>query len=311
MEISIVIPLYHEEAIIDLMAERLLKVTQPDWEWIFIDDGSQDRTVEKLKPWLDRLGAWQLIRFSRNFGQQNAYRAGLNAAKGRAVVFLDADLQDPPEKIIDLVEAWKKGSKLVVGTRLSRAERGLRGFLFRAFHQIFYRLTGGVMPMNSGTFGLMDRVIVEELKRMPERSVLFQALRAWVGYSRTTVEYHRSERIGGKVKQSYAKLFAQAWDGITSFSTLPIQWITVLGLVISLFGFLYAAFLLGIKGLQFFGKFQALDVPGFTTVSVAVLCLGGIQLIATGVLGQYLARVYHEVKQRPSYIIETHESRGV
>ncbi len=311
MQISIVIPLYHEEVIIDLMAERLIKVSQPDWEWIFVDDGSQDRTVEKLKPWLDRLEKWQLIRFSRNFGQQNAYRAGLDAAKGQAVVFLDADLQDPPEKIIDLIQAWQGGAKLVVGTRLSRSETGFRGFLFRSFHQIFYRLTDGVMPQNSGTFGLMDRVIVEELKRMPERSVLFQALRGWVGYKRATVDYHRSERIGGEIKQSYAKLFTQAWDGITSFSTLPIQWISTLGLLISLFGFLYAGFLLGIKAFQFFGKLQSLDVPGFTTVSVAVLCLGGIQLIAIGVIGQYLARVYHEVKQRPSYIIESHESRGI
>jgi len=311
MQISVIIPLYHEEAIIDLMAQRLVNVSQPDWEWIFIDDGSQDQTVEKLRPWLDRLGNWQLIRFSRNFGQQNAFRAGLNAAKGKAVVFLDADLQDPPEKIVDLIGEWKKGFKSVVAVRLSRAEWGLRGLLFRSFHQVFYHLTDAVMPKNSGTFGLIDRVIVEELKRMPERSVLFQALRSWVGYSRSTIEYHRSARIGGEVKQTYAKLFTQAWDGITSFSTLPIQWISNLGVIISLFGFLYAAFLLGIKGVQFFGKLQSLEVPGFTTVSVAVLCLGGVQLIATGILGQYLARVYHEVKQRPSYIIESHESRGI
>ncbi len=311
MQISVIIPLYHEEAIIDLMAQRLINVSQTDWEWIFVDDGSQDKTVEKLRPWLDRFDHWQLIRFSRNFGQQNAFRAGLNAAKGKAVVFLDADLQDPPEKMIDLIQEWKKGFKVVVGVRLSRTERGLRGFLFRSFHQLFYRLTNGVMPKNSGTFGLMDRVIVEELKRMPERSVLFQGLRGWVGYSRSTIEYHRSARIGGEVKQTYAKLFTQAWDGITSFSTLPIQWISNLGLIISLFGFLYAVFLLSIKGLQFFGKLQTLEVPGFTTVSVAVLCLGGVQLIATGILGQYLARVYHEVKQRPTYIVESHESRGV
>jgi dolichol-phosphate mannosyltransferase len=311
MEISVVIPLYHEESIIDLMAERLIQVSHPDWEWVFVDDGSRDRTVEKLKPWLDRLGSWQLIRLSRNFGQQAAYRAGLDVAKGRAVVFLDADLQDPPEKIPEMVEAWKQGAKLVVGVRLSRAERGFKGMLFRLFHQLFYRVTSGVMPQNSGTFGLMDRLIVDELKKMPERSLFLQALRGWVGYSKSTISYHRGARIGGEVKQSYRKLFGQAWDGVTSFSTLPIQWISTLGLLISFFGFIYAAFLLGIKGLQFFGKLQTLDVPGFTTVSVAVLCLGGIQLIAIGVLGQYLGRIYDEVKQRPTYIVASHESRGV
>ncbi|MES2308819.1 MAG: glycosyltransferase, partial [Verrucomicrobiota bacterium] len=195
--------------------------------------------------------------------------------------------------------------------RLSRAERGIKGMLFQLFHWIFYRMTSGVMPHNSGTFGLMDRVIVEELKQMPERSVFLQALRGWVGYSQATIPYHRSARIGGEVKQSYFKLFGQAWDGVTSFSTLPIQWISSLGLLISCFGFLYAAFLMVIKGFQFFGKLQSLDVPGFTTVSVAVLCLGGIQLIAIGILGQYLGRIYHEVKQRPSYIVASHESRGV
>lgn len=311
MQLSIVIPLYHEESIIDGMAECLLRVTVADWEWVFVDDGSQDRTVEKLRPWLERFPHWQLIRLSRNFGQQSAYRAGLLAAKGEAVVFLDADLQDPPEKIHDLVSEWKKGAKLVVGTRLSRTESGIRGMLFRLFHWLFFRMTSGVMPQNSGTFGLMDRIIVEELKLMPERGLFLQGLRAWVGYPRAVVSYHREARIGGEVKQSYRKLLAQAWDGITSFSTFPIRWISALGILISLFGFGYAFLLLSIKALQFFGKAENLVVPGFTTISVAVLCLGGIQLIAIGIVGQYLAQVYQEVKQRPSYIIASHESRGV
>lgn len=311
MQLSVVIPLYQEEAIIDAMVKRLGAVTTPDWEWIFVDDGSRDATVEKLRPHLDSIGVWQLVRLSRNFGQQAAYRAGLEVARGDAVVFLDADLQDPPEKIQELSAEWKKGAKLVVGVRLSRTEKGLRGFLFRLFHILFFKMTSGVMPQNSGTFGLMDRVIVEELKRMPERSVFLQGLRAWVGYPQAMIYYHRGDRIGGEVKQSYLRLLGQAWDGITSFSTFPIRWISVVGLMVSLFGFGYAALLLGIKAFQFFGMLENLVVPGFTTISVAVLCLGGVQLLAIGVLGQYLAQIYQEVKQRPSYIVASHESRRV
>ncbi len=311
--VSVVIPLYNEEAIIDLMMDRLtaLDRKQAGLEFVFANDGSRDATSDKMLRRLPELKQWQLIHLARNFGQQSAYRAGLMQAQGDAVVFLDADLQDPPELIPELIALWEKGAKVVVACRRTRKEKGLRGFAMRSFHRLFHRLTHGVMPENSGTFGLMDRVVADHLRQMPELSVFFQALRCWVGYRREIFWYDREERIGGEVKQSYSRLLRQAWDAITSFSEIPLQSISVMGVLVSLFGFAYAGFLLAIKALQFFGKLETLQVPGFTTVAVAVLCLGGIQLISIGILGEYLARIYQEVKRRPSYLVERIDRSGV
>ena len=160
------------------------------------------------------------------------------------------------------------------------------------------------MPKDSGTFGLMDRTIAEHLRKMPEQNLFLPALRAWVGYRRASVWYDRSDRVG-KPKQTLGRLFSYAWDGITSFSEAPLKAISATGIVLSLIGFGYAGILLAIKLLQLFGYFAHLEVPGFTTVAVAVFCIGGIQLVCTGILGEYVARVYKEVKHRPLYIVES------
>jgi polyisoprenyl-phosphate glycosyltransferase len=244
-----------------------------------------------------------LVRLSRNFGQQPAYRAGLDVATGDAVVFLDADLQDPPEMIPEMIRLWQDGAKLVVGQRRTRAESGLRRLLFDLFHLIFHRLTAGAMPKDSGTFGLMDRIIVDELRRMPELNLFLPAMRCWVGHRRETVWYDRDVRHGAP-KQSMRKLFSYAWDGITSFSILPLRMISLLGALISAGGFLYALILVFIRFLQLFGHFPNLAVLGFTTLAVAIFSLGGIQLLCLGLIGEYLAKVYREVKRRPPYIVE-------
>jgi glycosyltransferase involved in cell wall biosynthesis len=245
---------------------------------------------------------WKFVQLSRNFGQQAAYRAGLDVADGDAVIFLDADLQDPPELIPEMIKRWHEGAKLVTACRKSRAETGVRRVLFDAFHAVFFRVTHGVMPKDSGTFGLMDRAVADQLRRMPELSVFLPALRCWVGFRQDIVWYDRSVRAGAP-KQSWAKLFSYAWNGITSFSTVPLKLISVLGLVISAIGFSYAAALLFIRFLQWWGWFQSLVVQGFTSLAVAVLCLGGIQLLCLGVIGEYLEKVYTEVKRRPPYIV--------
>jgi len=301
--------LFNEEALLADLAMRLKNVfgslPTVSWEWVAVDDGSRDNTFVRAEQEIKIAPHWQLLRLSRNFGQQAAYRAGLEAAKGAAIIFLDADMQDPPEKIPDMIRLWFEGNIQVVGLRKSRTERGLRGLLMHAFHELFYRVTGGVMPKDSGTFALMDRRLVDELKAMPERGMFLPAQRGWLGFKTTSVSYARAARAG-EPKQSYAKLFAYAWEGITSFSVLPLQLISVAGFGISLFGFGYAAVLLAIKLLQLLGCFQRLEILGFTTISVSILCLGGIQLLSLGIIGSYLSKVFYEVKRRPLYVKSEH-----
>ena len=303
--VSIVIPLYNEQDSIAALVDRLkpLRVGGAAVQCVFVNDGSRDATRARLLERAPELADWKFLQLSRNFGQQAAYRAGLGAADGAAVIFLDADLQDPPELIPEMVAHWQAGARVVVACRRSRAERGLRRVCFELFHAIFHRVTGGVMPKDSGTFGLMDRVVVEQLKQMPELNLFLPALRSWVGYRQEIVWYDRAERAG-QPKQTLHKLFSYAWNGITSFSTVPLKAISALGLVISLFGFTYAGGLLLVRLLQGVGYFHGLVVQGFTTLAVAVLCLGGIQLVCLGIIGEYVAKVYTEVKQRPAFIVE-------
>lgn len=304
--ISVIIPVWNEEEIIDPLVQRLQAVSSDPthlFDFIFVNDGSTDRTQEKLLELLPGLPHWHVVKLSRNFGQQAAYRAGLDQADGDAVVFLDSDLQDPPEMIPAMINLWKQGSMVVVGRRRSRPERGMRGFLMRRFHDIFHAITGGLMPKGSGTFGLMDKRVANVVRSMPELNIFLPALRSWVGYPRGYVWYDRATREG-KPKQTLRKLFDYAWDGILSFSELPLKTISWVGVIISLIGFGYAAVLIAIKISQLFGYFRDLIVPGFTTIAVAVLCVGGVQLVSLGVLGQYIARIYREVKQRPLYLTE-------
>jgi dolichol-phosphate mannosyltransferase len=306
-KITVVIPVWNEEESIERLIERL-RVVLPRvdvaWEFCFVDDGSRDQTIATLRKHAGVLGSWRIVKLSRNFGQQSAYRAGLDAAEGDAVVFLDADLQDPPELIPEMIRLWESGAKLITACRKSRSESGLRRTLFDLFHHLFHLVTSGAMPKNSGTFALMDRAVVDQVKAMPELNMFLPAMRCWVGFRQDVVWYDRASREGDP-KQSMGKLLGYAWDGITSFSTLPLKAISVMGLLISFFGFAYAAGLVCVKILQAFGFFQQLVVQGFTTLAVAVLCLGGVQLTCLGVIGEYVAKVYREVKRRPPYVVET------
>ncbi len=304
--ISIVVPLWNEEENVAALLRRLADLQQKctvEVEFVFVDDGSTDQTLAKLNDALSSIQRWTVVRLSRNFGQQAAYRAGLDRANGAAVVFLDADMQDPPEFIPEMIERWKAGAKVVVGCRRSRPEKGVRGLLLRQFHRLFKMLTGGVMPKDSGTFGLMDRVVADHVRQLPEVNLFLPGLRSWFGYRQEIITYDRAARVGIP-KQTFRKLFAYAWDGVTSFSELPLKFIGFIGLLISCGGFLYATALLLIKLLQVFGFFGSLEVMGFTTLAVAVLFMGGIQLLCLGIIGEYVARSYKESKRRPIYVVE-------
>lgn len=304
--ISIVTPLWNEKESVATLLSRLsdLKEDSPvPIELVLVDDGSTDGTAEALLPLLAPFPRWKLVKLSRNFGQQAAYRAGLDHATGDAVIFLDADLQDPPELIPEMVRRWQAGAKVVVACRRSRPEKGARGFLFNQFHWMFNTLTGGAMPKNSGTFGLMDRIVAEHVRALPEVNLFLPALRAWFGYRQEIVWCDRAARAG-EPKQTLRKLVSYAWDGITSFSELPLKLIGLAGLLISAGGFCYAAVLVFIKVAQVFGFLRDFVVMGFTTLAVAVLFMGGVQLLCLGIIGEYIARAYKETKRRPIYVVE-------
>lgn len=305
--VSIVIPLYNEEALVGPLLERLLEVEknldEHHFELVIVNDGSTDRTEEMLEQRLPSFSCWKLVSLARNFGLQPAYKAGLDQASGDAVVFMDGDLQDPPEVIPQMINEWKAGNSVVVACRTSRKERGVRRVCFDLYHKIFHRLTDGFVPENSGMFGLMDKVVADHVKELKEVNLFFPALRCWPGYSQSQVFYDRDARFAGETKQSFRRLLKYAWDGITSFSDKPLQIITLMGAGLSLFAFALGLLLALIRILQLLGLFSGLAVMGYTSIILAVLFMGGLQLMALGVIGNYISRLYQEVKHRPSYLI--------
>ncbi len=309
--VSVIVPLWNEAPLVEALVERLQTIcASPDvaYEFIMVNDGSTDQTTALLESALPALGCWKLISLSRNFGQQAAYRAGLDHADGDAVVFIDGDLQDPPELIPELVRQWRQGAGVVVACRRSRKERGWRRLAFDLFHRTFAWLTDSIMPPNSGMFGLADRAAVDHMRHLPECCLFMPAIRSWVGFKQSIVWYDRDDRQGGDIKQSFPRLVNYAWDGVTSFSEKPLRAITVLGLVLFLSTCFFAVLLIAAKILQLFGLLEGLRVPGFTTLAVSVLGIGGLQLLCIGILGEYIARIYREVKRRPSYIVDSIKS---
>jgi len=306
--VSIVIPMLNERPGLPALFNRIENVirdTPADWELVIVDDGSTDGTREALENELKRFAHWRLVLLSRNFGQQPAYRAGIDHARGDAVIFLDADLQDPPELIPQMLEKWRDGFKVVTGCRTSREERGVRRLFFDAFHRIYHHMTGRAMPVNSGMFSLVDRVVIRHLAEARETNLFLPALKCWYGFPQTIIPYARKDRAVGEPKQSFRKLFRYALDGLFSFSDLPLQLIAALGGILCLVSFAYAGFLIAEKILQMFGYFPELRVLGFTTLAVAIFGLSGVQLLSIGIIGQYLARIYRESKGRPVYVVES------
>jgi glycosyltransferase involved in cell wall biosynthesis len=268
---------------------------------VLVNDGSRDHSVELIRAKSAADPRFVLVELSRNFGFQAALSAGLTEALDRnclAVVTLDADLQDPPELIPALVAEWRKGAEVVLAVRRSRQETGLRRVGMDIFHRLYGAVADMRMDRNTGTFSLLDRVAVTAVCRMPERNRFFPGLRTWVGFRTAEIAYDRQERAAGQPQQTLVRLLRYALDGVFSFSYLPLRLLTYTGVVVSAMGFIVGGFfvirrLLGIEIAQ----------TGFTTLVTLVLFLGGVQLIGIGVLGEYLARVYDEVKQRPPYIV--------
>lgn len=301
VEISIVVPLYNEEANINYLIERLLSVfntLSTTYEIVCINDGSRDNTLKLLVDHHNRNAAIKVVNLSRNFGKEIALTAGIDFTIGAAVIPIDADLQDPPELIEQLIAKWREGYDVVYATRRSRSgESWLKQFTANSFYRTIGKMSPVPIPANTGDFRLLDRQVVEAIKQMPERTRFMKGLFAWVGYKQTSILFDREPRFGGKTTWNYWKLWNFALDGITSFSLFPLKVWSYMGLVVSLISLLYASFLI-IRTLIF-----GIDVPGYASLMVAVLFLGGIQLITLGVIGEYLGRVYEEVKRRPIYFV--------
>lgn len=300
MKISVVIPVFNEEDVLPLLKERLtnaLSKTGISYEVILINDGSHDRSAEFIQQWIRENPTISLIDLSRNFGHQPAITAGLAQATGDAVVVMDADLQDPPEVIPQLIEKWKEGYKIVLAERQSRGESFFRRCIFKFFYAIFLKLSELPSAVTSGVFGLMDRVVVDHLINLEERNRFIPGLRGWLGFNTATVYYERQTRAAGDPKQSLRRLIKYGLDAIFSFSYKPLRISFVSGFVVSMFCFFYSVVLVILR------LWNINVVSGFTTIAVALLFLGGILLMSNGILGEYLGRIYDEVKRRPLYIV--------
>jgi glycosyltransferase involved in cell wall biosynthesis len=306
--VTLVMPVFNEEKVLPTLFARLAALfdAQPGiaWHAVLVNDGSRDASAEMIRAQAARDSRFELVELSRNFGFQAALAAGLAHARGDAIVTMDADLQDPPELIVELVRAWQAGADVVRATRRSRQERGLRRVGMNLFHAFFDRISDFPIEPNSGTFGLLSRAAVEALNQLPERHRFFPGLRAWVGFRTAEVFYDRQDRAAGVPQQTFRRLVRYAFDGVFSFSYLPLRLLTYTGLVVAACGFALGLYfvikrLLGIESAQ----------TGFTTLVTLVLFLGGVQLIGIGVLGEYLARVYDEVKQRPLYLVRRPPTR--
>ena len=301
VEISIIIPLYNESAGIEHLFARLTPVLQQlktSYEIICINDGSQDNTLEQLLEFNQKDKTIKIVNLSRNFGKEIALTAGIDYAKGAAVIPIDADLQDPPELIEQLIAKWREGYDVVYATRRSRqGESWLKKISAKAFYRTIGRMSHVPIPANTGDFRLLDRRVVEAIKKLPERTRFMKGLFAWVGYRQTSILFDREPRFSGKTTWNYWKLWNFALDGIISFSFLPLKVWSYVGISISLLSLMYALMLV-IRTIVL-----GVDVPGYASLMVAILFLGGVQLITLGVLGEYLGRVYEEVKGRPLYFV--------
>jgi glycosyltransferase involved in cell wall biosynthesis len=280
--------------------EQVLTTLDLAWELVLVDDGSQDSSLAVAKAELQRRPQLQgiVISLSRNFGKEAALTAGLEAAQGDVVVPLDADLQDPPELIGPMLEQWRQGFDVVYAVRRRRAgdSRTKRLTAF-GFYRLMGRLSSTPIPADTGDFRLMDRCVVEALGQLPERSRFMKGLFAWVGFRQTAIGYERDARAKGKSGWNYWKLWNFALDGITSFSRVPLQVLSAGGLLVACLALFYGVWMV-LRTLLF-----GIDLPGYASLMTAVLFLGGVQLLGLGVLGEYLGRVFEEVKRRPLYLV--------
>jgi polyisoprenyl-phosphate glycosyltransferase len=299
--LSIVAPVYNEEEVLPEFVRRLIDAVTPlgDYEIVLVDDGSTDGSWDVMLLLAATMPGLRLVRLSRNFGHQAALSAGLDVARGDAIVSLDADLQDPPELIPDLFAKWRDGYDVVYAFRVSRAGEGhLRTAAARSFYRLLTRITATDIPEDVGDFRLLSRRAADALRAMPERARFLRGMAGWIGYRQTSVAFARQPRAAGESKYPWSAQFRLALDGIVSFSLAPIRLVTALG-------FALVVFCVGVLGWTAYVRFfTSHHAQGWTSVIAVVLLLGGVQLLSLGVIGQYVARIFEESKRRPLYLVD-------
>lgn len=299
--VSVVVPCYQEEAILPQTHERLSRAAESigsDYEIVYVDDGSSDGTLAILRDLQRADPRVRVLALSRNFGHQIAISAGLDAARGDAVVVIDADLQDPPELIPELVARWREGNEVVYGSRTARrGESAARLWITGVYYRVLGRLSEGRIPAEAGDFRLIDRRVVDVLKSMPERDRFLRGMVSWIGFRQRAVPYVRDARIAGRGHYSFARLARLGLDGLTGFSSAPIRLVTWLGLAL---GVLSVGGLLALFAVR---SSSAVEFGPWTVALLAMGFLAGIQLVALGLVGEYVGQIYREVKGRPPYVV--------
>ncbi len=303
--VSVIVPVFNEEEVLHTFHHRLCgvlsSVREVQWEILYVNDGSTDRTLKQILGFMAEDPRVQVVDFSRNFGKEAAVTAGIDHALGDAAIFIDADLQDPPELIPVMVGHWQNGYDVVNMKRDSRAgESWVKRRTAQAFYSIMGRIGPVKMPENVGDFRLLSRRALDALGRMPERNRMMKGMFAWIGFAVKEVRFHRDARDAGTTKWNYLRLWNLAMEGITSFTVAPLKAASVAGILISLAAFIYGAVVIA-KTLVWGDP-----VPGYPSLMVAVLFLGGLQLLSIGILGEYLGRVFLETKNRPLYLVKQH-----
>lgn len=299
--LSIIIPVFNEEGNVHKLYERLSDVCgqlDQDYEMVFVNDGSRDQTLDLVKDLAMRDQGIKYLDFSRNFGHQIAVMAGLDHCTGDAAVIIDADLQDPPELILDMVKKWRSGYEVVYAQRETRkGESFIKLMTASLFYRMLKRLTSVDIPLDTGDFRLIDRKVIDLLKEMPEKHKFLRGQIAWMGFNQTKVTFQRDAREWGETGYSFGKSMKLAIDGITSFSALPLKMVTFFGFVCAFLAFIVILYTLYSK------YFWDDTVPGWASLMTSVLFIGGVQMIGLGIVGEYLSRIHDNVRHRPDYII--------
>jgi len=308
--VSYIFPIYNEELNIDRLYEEIDKILKEvekkyEVEVICINDGSKDKSWEKLMDIANKDYRYKLINFSRNFGHQIAVTAGLDLSKGDAVIIMDADLQDPPTVSLELIQKWEEGYDVVFAQRRKRKDTIFKKFTAYAFYRVLDLLADIKIPKDTGDFRLMDRKVVEALGKFRERNRFLRGLVAYLGFKQIAVQFDREARFAGETGYPLKKMIKFAIDGITSFSTIPLKLITQFGFFVSVLSFIGIIYTVGIKIIR-----PDTTVTGWTFIMVSILFIGGVQMIMMGILGTYIGRIYHEVQNRPLYLIKDTYSKS-
>ena len=303
--ITILVPAYNEEDVLNMLYDRLSNlmdsIANYNFEILFINDGSKDHTLEIMKTLRAHDNRVCYLNLSRNYGKEIAMIAGLDYSKGDAVIIIDADLQDPPELIPEMIKYWEQGYDDVYAKRKSRkGESWLKKFTSKMYYKTLQSVTRIEIQKDTGDFRLLDRRCVEALKQIRESQRYTKGLFSWIGYNKKEILYDRDPRAAGKTKWNYKKLIDLSIDGLTSFTTAPLRWSAITGLLVSLAGFIYMLVII------FKTLIYGVDVPGYASTMVVTLFLGGIQLIFLGIIGEYLGRAFYETKNRPIYFVDTY-----